>query len=152
MNYSEFDYRFAKTILQAHHPAPFHDIQAILETTPMKLGRGHRPTPSQILQRELESRGWAIEETVASTEFRFDAFKDRVAVEIETTDPADVINEYLKFQKADSRGQLDVGVLIVYDDSIKGDNLPTLNAARKGLLSFSNFISTPLWIIGLRDR
>lgn len=150
MKYSKFDYRFAKTILGAHHMGALTDIESILEETQMPLGRGHRPTPSQVLQEKLKGRGWQTEKKVGKTELRFDGFKDRVAVEIETTDPSDVINECLKFRKADLMGELDVGILIVYDDSIKGDNIPTITATKNSLITYSELVPTPIWIIGLR--
>ncbi len=151
MKYSQFDYRFARTILTAHHGGAVKDIETVLEDAHIRLGRGHRPTPSHVLQAELKRRGWHTEKKVGDTELRFDGFKDRVGVEIETTDPSDVINECMKFRKADSAGELDVGVLIVYDDSIRGDNIPTLTAAKNSLLTYSELIPTPIWMIGLKE-
>jgi len=72
-------------------------------------------------------------------------------MEIETTDPADLVNDLLKFQIADLWNEIDVGILIVYDDSVRGDNIPHLRDVKKSLDTFSTIIRVPVWAIGLKQ-
>jgi hypothetical protein len=55
MGYSEYDFKFAKTILSQHFPEFIDEIedsirqlQYLLSLGKTKLGRGARPTPAQI--------------------------------------------------------------------------------------------------------
>jgi len=51
MDFSEFDYRFAKLILKECYPEITADVIDIIKSLNIPLGRGHRPTPSTVLQR-----------------------------------------------------------------------------------------------------
>jgi len=49
MNYSEYDFKFAKTILQTHFPQHFQEITNAIAAFSSPLGRGVRPTPATTL-------------------------------------------------------------------------------------------------------
>lgn len=151
MDFSEFDYRFAKLILKECYPEIIADVKDTITSLDIPLGRGYRPTPSRALQRLFSDKGWSTERQVGSTDLHFDCAKDKVAMEIETTDPADLVNDLLKFQIADLWNEINVGILIVYDDSVRGDNIPHLRDVKKSLDTFSTIIRVPVWAIGLKQ-
>ncbi|MBI4362448.1 MAG: hypothetical protein HY558_04660 [Euryarchaeota archaeon] len=151
MPYTEHSHRFAVTILAHHYPEAKKEIEAVVVDPHTPLGRGHQPTPSKVLQARFRSLGWRTEKTVGESSLRFDALKGRVAIEIELTDPADVLNTLLKFQIANSGNQIDVGLLVVYDDSIRGTNIPKIGKAKSDLRLFSNLVFCPVWVIGLKE-
>ena len=151
IDFSEFDYRFAKLILKECYPEITADVIDIIKSLNIPLGRGHRPTPSTVLQRLFPEKGWNIERPVGGTNLNFDCAKDKVAMEIETTDPADLVNDLLKFQIADLWNEIDVGILVVYDDSVKGDNIPHVRDVKNKLDTFSAIIRVPVWAIGLKQ-
>lgn len=68
------------------------------------------------------------------------------------TDPADIVNDLLKFQMADLLNEIDLGILILYDDSIRGVNIPYIKHAKKLLNTFSVLIRTAIWVIGLKQN
>jgi hypothetical protein len=150
LKFSEHDHKFAKLILSEIYPEIKEEIRGIITALNIPLGRGYKTTPSKVLQKEFERKGWVYEASVGQTELQFDCLKEKVAIEIETTDPGDIINDFLKFQIAALSNQIDVGVLIVYDDSIKGKNIPHVKDVEKRLEAFSVLIQVPIWVIGLK--
>lgn len=82
---------------------------------------------------------------------RFDLFKNNIAVEIQLSDPADCYNDYLKFLLAYNVERIEVGIEIVYDDSIIGKNLPKLSKVKNDLNIFRRIQSCPIWVIGLKN-
>lgn len=75
MNFSEFDYKFAKTILAQHHFDVLKEVTETITGLDIPLGRGHEPTPSKVLQEEFSKKGWKSERPVGKTGLRFDCFK-----------------------------------------------------------------------------
>ncbi len=151
MNWSEFDFKHATLIL--HDLEMKMEIEAILQSVDTRLGRNIRPTPSRVLTEAFLKQGWQTEYQVSerSGNLRFDLYKNGVAIEIQLTDPADCYNDYLKFLLAYNVERVEVGVEIVYDDSVKGGNLPKLTKVQNDLGIFRRLISCPIWVIGLRE-
>jgi len=150
MKFTEYEHRFAGAILNQYYSDIQKEVTEIVTALKIPLGRGYKPTPSERLRKEFSKRGWICEKQIGQTGLRFDCFKKRVALEIETTDPADVVNDLLKFQIGNLKDEVDVGILIVYDESVKGANLPYVKHAKKLLDTYSPLIHVPIWIIGLR--
>lgn len=124
MNYSDYEFKYAKLIL--HDLEMRKEIEDILKTTNAKLGRNIRPAPSQVSRQAFINRGWQPEYQVTekSPYLRFNFYKNRVALEIQLTDPSDCYNDYLKFLLGYNAERIEVGVEIVYDNSVIGRNLP----------------------------
>ena len=125
---------------------------AILESIDQikKLGRNVRPTPSSIFQSELVKRGWTVEEPVPQTNLRLDGFhSSKVGIEIEMTDPQDLLRALIKLQLAYVRNKIDVGVIITYQDSFRGDNIPHMSNVKRWYDTLFMFLTFPLWLIGL---
>jgi hypothetical protein len=152
MPYSEYDFKFAKTILSQHFPTHLQEIQTTISQLNIGLGRGVRPTPAQVLTQLFEQQGWAREQPVTPnhSHLRFDLKKDRVAIEIQLTDPADCYNDFLKFLLAYNLEVIDVAVEIVYDDSVQGRNLPHISKVQRDLEVYRRVLPCPIWVIGLK--
>ncbi len=153
MRYTDYDFKFAKTILQQHFPHLMREIEAAVAELNTPLGRGVRPTPAKVLEDLLVSKGWQRQQPVTPNHphLRFDLIKDKVAVEIQLSDPADCYNDFLKFLLAYNLEVIEVAVEIVYDDSVKGQNLPHLGKVRRDLEVYRRVIPCPIWVIGLRQ-
>lgn len=153
MNYTEYDFKCAKKILQQHFAQHLQEIQGAIGDLNTDLGRHLRPTPSEILADIFcKQYGWLSEQPVTPNHrhLRFDLTKDKVAVEIQLTDPSDCYNDFLKFLLAYNLGAIDVAVEIVYDDSVSGTNLPHLSKAMQILTDYRGVIACPIWVIGLK--
>jgi len=155
MGYSDYDFKFAKTILRQHFPHLMDEIEAAiseLQAQGVPLGRGVRPTPAQVLENLLAQKDWQRQQPVTPNHphLRFDLKKGEVAVEIQLSDPADCYNDFLKFLLAYNLGVIEVAVEIVYDDSVRGNNLPHLSKVRRDLEVYRCIISCPIWVIGLK--
>lgn len=148
MNYSDYDFKYAKLLL--HEMEMLKEIETILRNVSTKLGRNIRPTPAKVLQEAFIKQGWNKEYSIPDTFLRFDLYKNKVAIEIELTDPADCYNDYLKFLLGYNSGLIEVGIEIVYDDTVSGENLPKLSKVRNDLTIFRRIIPCPIWVIGLK--
>jgi len=152
MNYSEYDFKFAKTILKEHFPQQLQEITEAISELDTPLGRGNNPTPAQRLTGLLVQRGWQREQTITPSHrhLRFDLKKDKVAIEIQLSDPADCYNDFLKFLLAYNLEVIDVAVEIVCDDSVQGRNLPHLSKVQRDLEVYRRVLPCPVWVIGLK--
>jgi len=153
VSYSEYPFKFAKTILQQHFPEQYEDILLAIGALHTPLGRGVRPTPADALAELLHQRGWQREQPVtpSHSHLRFDLVKGAVAVEIQLSDPADCYNDFLKFLLAHNLGLIAVGVEIVYDDSVGGRNIPRLSKVQRDLEVYRSVLACPVWVIGLKE-
>lgn len=152
MSYSEYDFKYALTILKEHFPQHLQEIIDAITSLNTRLGRGVRPTPAQQLAELLVRRGWQREQPVTPnhSHLRFDLKKDKVAVEIQLSDPADCYNDFLKFLLAYNLEVIDVAVEIVYDDAVQGKNLPHLSKVQRDLEVYRRVLPCPVWVIGLK--
>jgi hypothetical protein len=153
VSYSEYSFKFAKTILQQHFREQYEDILLAIGALNTPLGRGTRPTPAEALAGLLCARSWQREQPVtpSHTHLRFDLKKGEVAVEIQLSDPADCYNDLLKFLLAHNLGLIAVGVEIVYDDAIRGRNIPRLSKVQRDLEIYRSVLGCPVWVIGLKE-
>ena len=154
MIHSEFDFKFAKTILEKHYPACFREINEAIAEMQSPLGRNVTPTPAKVLEQIFIRKGWQSQQAVTSTatRLRFDLLKDKVAGEIQFADPSDCYNDYLKFLLAYNLELIDVAFEIVYDDSIRGNNIPRLAKVTRDLDLYRRVIPCPIWVIGLKQQ
>ncbi len=155
MGYSDYDFKFAKTILRQHYPQLMEEIETAvseLQARSIPLGRGVRPTPARVLEDLLVQKGWQRQQLVTPNHphLRFDLKKEKVAIEIQLSDPADCYNDFLKFLLAYNLEVIDVAVEIVYDDCVRGSNLPHLSRVQRNLEVYRRIIPCPIWVIGLK--
>jgi hypothetical protein len=64
VSYSDYSFKFAKTILQQHFQEQYEDILLAVGALNTPLGRGVRPTPAETLAELLHQRGWQREQPV----------------------------------------------------------------------------------------
>ncbi|MBC8526223.1 MAG: hypothetical protein ISS28_07280 [Candidatus Cloacimonetes bacterium] len=152
MNYTDWDFKFAKLIL--HEMEIRKEIEDILKTINVKLGRKVRPSPSKVIQQTFAENGWQTEYQVTkkSSYLRFDLYKNKVAIEIQLADPSDCYNDYLKFLLAYNVERIEVGIEIVYDRTVEGKNLPKLEKVKNDLDIYRRVIPCPIWVIGLKEK
>ncbi len=153
MIYSDYDFKFAKTILREHHAACFQELEETIAALNTPLGRNVTPTPAKLLEEALRVRVWRSQAAVTprSGRLRFDLLKGKVAVEIQLADPSDCYNDYLKFLLAYNLELIDVAVEVVYDDSVRGSNIPRLSKVVRDLELYRRILACPIWVIGLKQ-
>jgi hypothetical protein len=153
MIYSDYDFKFAKTILEQHFADHLREIEDAVHELSSPLGRNVTPTAAKVLEQLLVERNWQSQQAVTTQESRlkFDLLKGKVAVEIQTADPSDCFNDYLKFLLAYNLELIEVGVEIVYHDSVKGNNIPRLSKVRRDLELYRRVLPCPIWVVGLRQ-
>ena len=152
MDYTDWDFKFAKLIL--HEMEIRKEIEDILKAIDVRLGRKVRPSPSKTIQKIFAENGWQTEYPVIekSSHLRFDLYKNKVAIEIQLTDPADCYNDYLKFLLAYNLERIEAGIEIVYDQTVEGKNLPKLGKVKTDLDIYRRIIPCPIWVVGLKAK
>lgn len=155
MLYSEFDFKHGRTILQHHFPDIYAEIQAILDAFDHPLGRHVKPTASARLQEAFEQAGWLREQQVTpeAPHLKYDLTKGRIAVEIQLNDASDCYNDYLKFLLGYDWDLVEVGIEVVYDDTMRGlnfNNVPKIGKIISDLTIYRRILSCPMWVIGLK--
>ena len=147
MNYNSFNFRQAEEILNSKKEI-FDEIKATIDGmlfTPLQKG-----DHDKIIQA-FKSKGWTNEEKISQDlrkEWRYDAYKGRVAVEVDTK--SGCYRSFLKFVLGYNLGKIDVGVVIVY-------NMPDTEShhgrrfwvTRKELEDLKTIIPAPIFLIGI---
>jgi hypothetical protein len=113
MKYSPYSFRHAEEILSSKNSTfkEIKDIISHLQLDPWD-ENGHRK-----IKDALKNKGWLTEERIfkqSKVKWRYDAYKDRVAIEIDLSGPC--YRSFLKFGLGCNQDKIDVGVIIVYDE------------------------------------
>jgi len=155
LRYSWHNFRFAEEILNSKLALKkeIEDIINQLDVDPFGKGAA---SPHRVIKEAFLRRGWSDEERISCrTRMRFDLYKERIGIEIETSHIIHTYKDFLKFLVAFNDGKIDVGVEIVYDDSfIRRHNLrparPRMSKVRNDLETlFRPIIPVPIFVIGL---
>ncbi len=154
MIYSQFDFKHGRTILEQHFPEISEEIRALLGSFNHELGRRVIPTASSVLQSVFEQFSWTKEHQVTpdAPHLKYDLAKGKVVVEIQLNDASDCYNDYLKFLLGYNLGRVEVGVEIVYDDTMMGErfnNVPKIGKVQSDLTIYRRVLPCPMWVIGL---
>lgn len=151
--YTEYDFKFAKTILKEHYPQCFLELEDCISQLQPPLGRNVTPTPARVLEDIFVEKGWKNQQPVTprSNSLKFDLAKDKVAAEIQLADPSDCYNDYLKFLLAYNLESIDVAIEIVYDNSVRGNNIPKISKVIRDLDIYRRVLPSPIWVIGLKE-
>ena len=155
-----FEHRHAASILAANHRLK-KEVERTLANLDLDLS-GHGVAdpnrPHQIIQPAFLRHGWRTEWLVSQRTSRrhyFDLFKDRVAIEIELSNRELLYRDYIRFLLAESEGNLDVGIILVPDDSrlrlpaSVRNGRPHLEDISDDLNSLRNTVLVPIWVIAL---
>lgn len=154
MRFAKYSYRFAEEILNSKM-ALKNEIEDIINGLSINLTS--RVRPHDQIKNAFIQRNWSEEEKISErVPMRHDLFKERVAIEIETSHFIHTYHDYLKFIAAFNEGRIDLGILIIYSDAyVKkhrlGGDKPKLSKVKKDLNLFRLIIPVPIYVIGLED-
>lgn len=155
MRYSKYNFRFADEILNSKIAlkTEIEDIIRRLILDPFGKGKN---SPHKVIKNAFIQNNWSAEATISNrTRMRFDLYKERIGIEIETSHIIHTYKDFLKFLVAFNDGKIDVGVEIVYDDSFVrryglGHDKPTIGKVKKDLETlFRPIIPVPIFVMGL---
>jgi len=147
MKFKSFSHRQAREKLKSKLNTfrEFREIIRNLTIAPFEKGDHWK------IQNSFRSKGWKPEKTFAQKLFkkwRYDAFKDRVAVEINTRSPC--YRSVLKFILGVNQGEIDVGIIIVYNDrKIPDDKHHLFSITERELKDLFTSVPVPILLIGL---
>jgi len=157
-----YSYRHAECILNGNYrlKREMEQILAQLDLEPpsrcLKLDA---QSPHRRIQRAFFRRRWQTEVLVSPVTCHrhyFDVYKDRVAVEIETSCRERLYRDYWRFLMAEADGRLDVGVIILleassdfmYPNAHRG-GAPVLEDVMDDLKSLRTVVTVPIWVVAL---
>jgi hypothetical protein len=166
LKYSTYNHRQAEEILNSKKET-FDEIKTIisgLSLTPSEKG-DHKK-----IKEAFKSKGWNCEEPISNRVvtftptggilkgweslekgWRYDAFKNRIAVEIDTKAPS--YRSFLKFILGYNEGKIDVGVILCYDDryipKAQIKNLPRFTVREKELKDLFSIVPVPILLVGI---
>ena len=119
------------------------------------LGKNER-APHKVVKKAFLDKGWSDEQQISQrSKMRFDLYKERIGIEVETSHIIHTYKDFLKFLVAFNDGNIDVGVEVVYDDSFVkkhglGHDKPTIGKVKSDLETlFRPIIPVPIFVIGL---
>ena len=156
---SEYSYRFGKETIRAINNGDLYteviELLASLRMPVVKKGTG-RHLQQHFLSR---GRGWSKEEPANPEEkkgMRFDLFKNRIAVEVNSSVDVHLYKDILKFTVASNLDLVSAGIEIVWDEECAKASMekfdaatPTVRLVERRLQPFRSIISCPIWVIGL---
>jgi hypothetical protein len=112
MRFEIISYRQAKEILESKRTI-FKEIKDVISNLTLK---PEDRFDHETIKEGFKNKKWDTEEKIAeglAKKWRYDAFKQRVAIEIDTNTPC--YRSFLKFILGYNRNKIDVGVIIVWD-------------------------------------
>ncbi len=152
MRLESFSHRFAEEVLNAKLGLK-REIEDILRNVAVTQQKGAHA----VIQGAFVTAGWSDEEPIAKgLRPRFDVYKDRVAVEIETSHRTNTYKDLLKFLVGFNEGKIDLGVEVLWTEQFKhthrlNSGSPSLGILRSDLEMFRVIIPVPIFAIGIED-
>lgn len=140
MNISIFNHRQAEEILNSKKET----LDEVKETS-IRLPQWDHDR----IKEDLEKKGWKTEELISDRplkkKWRFDAYKNKVAIEIEGST---CYRSFLKFILGYNEGKIDVGVLITKNGKQSTRGHPR-SVTERELEDLRTIIPVPIYLIGL---
>lgn len=148
MNYHKVNHRQAEEILSSKkHKRKFKEIESIIRNLTVR----SKEKVHDKIKTAFKNKNWHTEEEVSEgtqKKWRYDAFKDRVAVEIDTNTPC--YRSFLKFILGYNQGKIDVGVIIVHDvESRAHHKYRRFVTTRKELKDLFSIVPVPIFVMGI---
>ncbi|OYT51282.1 MAG: hypothetical protein B6U76_11235 [Desulfurococcales archaeon ex4484_217_2] len=158
MKYRIYSFRFAKEIFESIRKELYNEILEIIEKE-ININRENIRKAHKIIQETFKKHGWSTEEVIDKVKIplKHDLYKERIAIEVETSHIVHTYKDYLKFIASYNIGKIDLGIIITWTKQhITKHNLdpskPTLEKIRKDLENvLKTIIPVPILIIGLED-
>ncbi len=153
-----YSFRFAEEILSSRYRTVVDEIKHVIFDHIKYLdphGKG-KSRPHDVIQRAFkDNHHWSTEEPISEKiRKKHDLFKNRIAIEIETTSISGTYRDYLKFLTSFNTGKIDVGILLTFSDDYvkkhyqKGRDL-IFGRAKRDLELFRLIIPVPILVIAL---
>jgi hypothetical protein len=164
MRIRDYSHRHAKELLALTHPDELKEIQSVLETLPhFPHGSQKNITPKDLIAKEFVKFGWRSEYPIplgTGKSDYCDLGKNKVFIEMEYSRFEMFFRDFFRFMLLYDERQLDVGVVITYDDTAFdswGDGVNAYSAARASLNKITDFLQgkysavvrVPIWCIGI---
>jgi len=163
MKFRDYSHRHGKELLEMTHSEEYQDIITVLEfLEPFPHGTQKNKTPKEYIANTFDEE-WdkEIEIPLGTGKSDFcDLGKNRVFLEQEYSRYEMFFRDFFRFLLLHDERQLDVGVLITYDDSAFenwGTAVSSYKAARASLGKLIDFLEgkysavvrVPIWCIGI---
>ena len=158
LTFQTHSFRFAEEILSSKFPDAVDEIKHVLSDHIKYLnpyGKG-KNRPHEVIKRAFKDNSdWSTEESISEKiRKKHDLFKNRIAIEIETTNISGTYRDYLKFLTSFNAGKIDLGILIIFSDEFvkkyypKGRDL-MFSRVKRDLELFRLIIPIPILVIAL---
>lgn len=164
MRFFEYSHRQGKELMELMHSQEFSEIVKILMSLePFPHGKTKNLTPKEYLSRAFVEMGWQAEVRIplgtGKADF-CDLGRNRVFIEQEYSRFEMFFRDFFRFLLLHDERELDIGVLITYDDSAFnkwGSGVKSYKAARASLKKlvdflqgkYSTVVRVPIWCIGI---
>ena len=154
MKYIPFPYRNGNIIINSKADR-LRELEEVFEELPSM-----HPIDGlhNLIRDNLERKGWNTEELVSKSLAKrqsFDAYRDRIALEIEFSRYEFVYRDYFRFLLAFNEGKIDVGVLIVHTEKTREFHknpsaAPSFENCKDELPKLKSMLAVPIWVLGLQ--
>ena len=164
MRFNEYSHRHGKEILALTHKNELNEIVSTLADLP-KFPHGYKKnvTAKEYIASAFTKKGWISEFEIALGTGKADycdLFKNRIAIEQEYSRFEMFFRDFFRFLLLYDQREIDVGVIITYDERAFqnwGPAVSSYRAARASLSRLIDFLKgkyatvvrLPLWCIGI---
>ena len=164
MRFFDYSHRLGKEPVQMLHPIEYQEIISILEhLEPFPHGAEKNSTPVLHLSEPFKEHEWELEKTIplsVNKQDYCDMYKNKIIIEQEYSKFETLFRDFFRFILMHDRGELDVGIIICYDDSAFnrwGNAVPSYKSSRATLQRTRDFLKgdygsvvrVPVWVIGI---
>jgi hypothetical protein len=162
VRYRTFEFRHAEAVLNANLRLR-REIDRVLGELSLPSNGHTNPSDTTSAHRQIQAaflkRGWQAEVLVSARTRRrhfFDLYKERVAVEIEISSRDRLFRDYLRFLLAELDGRIDLGILILFDETLRShhpaglrQHVPRLEDVVDDLRSLRSIVGVPIWAVAI---
>ena len=144
----QYAFRSADRVLQEKGDV-FQEIYDLLQ--PIKLVNRDTKKVNNEIKSAFRLKSWNTEELVLhGSQYRYDAFKNGIAIEVELSLHAYTYRDYFKFLLGNQIGKTDICILIVRHESAQTDPAQvTFSRVLSDLEVFQKIIDIPILVIGI---
>ena len=153
---AEFNYRYAKEILQAVAPTELEDIQSVLNDSRNVLNtnkaKTQRDYSAQIKSWFMSQKQWKAEQPCKAVPgMKYDLQKGLVSIEIEIGHQRLVFPDFFEFAADHAKQNIAAGVLIVTCDPMRfgHDWHCSLASTKLKISSVADWLTVPLLVIAI---
>ena len=164
MRFTEYSHRHGKELCQLLHPTIHQEVTAILQgLAPFAHGQAKGVTVKQYVANAFLAKGWQCEgraEFGGGKQDYLDLCKWKVAIEMEWSRFEMFFRDFFRFMLLYERKQIDLGIILTYDEMAYQRWIGEAKAYRAARASFQRLtdflkgdycsvITAPLWCLGI---